>query len=121
MPAIVYGINCILKPSRLLPTITIDEFSDLPTDLSTALSRRGEKVDIRAIVLDKDNCFAQAGTTDVWPKYQARWKQLRQEYPGSRVLIVSNSAGTLDDRNHEEANLLSRKLDVDVLLHDVKV
>lgn len=71
---------------------------------------------------------------------QNRWDQLRKEFPGDRILIVSNSSGTKDDRDHAEvcswnmekflqrsllnwvqAKLLETRLNTKVLIHDTKV
>lgn len=76
---IAYGLSCIFKPSRLLPSLVIDEFSDIPYNLSEVLANRnqpyvhdGKKraTSIRALVLDKDNCFAKPHELTIWPKYQ---------------------------------------------------
>lgn len=119
---VLYGLTCVIRPSRLLPSLVIDEFSDLPHDIAGALlsksrNAQGEKqsLDIRALVLDKDNCFAEPDSLAVAGKYlvrvkkisgqdmranfrQDRWRLMKQQFPGDQVLIVSNSAGTLDDK-----------------------
>ena len=79
IPAVVYGLSCIFRPSRLRPTLTIEEFSEMPINIAEALqssirerSSDDKKIDIRALVIDKDNCFAKPYATEVWPHYQAR-------------------------------------------------
>lgn len=81
LPGLVQGLACVFRPSRLLPSITVDEFSDLPQNIADALKQvtRDEKIDIRALVLDKDNCFARPLTTEIWPKYQVSLSN-RSEY-----------------------------------------
>ena len=50
----------IQNPSLCLPQASVPNFNHLPIPLSSAfVSRHGGKVDIRAVVLDKDNCFAK--------------------------------------------------------------
>lgn len=82
LAGVYHGLTSIFRPSRLLPTLVVDEFSDIPSNLSEALatqySRRlqtGSKqtpdvANIRALVVDKDNCFAVPHELNVAPKYQ---------------------------------------------------
>ncbi|KAK4999489.1 hypothetical protein LTR66_001467 [Elasticomyces elasticus] len=51
---------------------------------------------------------------------QEKFQQLREAYPGSRLLIVSNSAGTLSDPGSREAELVERNTGVKVLRHTTK-
>lgn len=53
--------------------------------------------------------------------FQERFEELKRAYPGSRLLIVSNSAGTLADPNGAEADLLEESTGVKVLRHNTKV
>ena len=45
---------------------------------------------------------------------------LRAVYPGSSLLIVSNSAGTNDDSGNQEVELLQKTTGVNVLCHSTK-
>ncbi len=47
----------LTRPSLCLPHATISTFNQLPVPLNSAFGRY-KNVDIRAVVLDKDNCFA---------------------------------------------------------------
>ena len=89
----------IFAPTFCLPHHTISTFNQLPVPLSKAFPPRdGEKSsDIRAVILDKDNCFAAPHELEVYRLYRAKFQELRKAYPGSRLLIVSNTAGTLYD------------------------
>ena len=49
------------------------------------------------------------------------FQHLRQAYPGSRLLIVSNTAGTPGERHKAEATILERNTGVKVLHHNTKV
>lgn len=134
-------------PSLCLPHHTVSTFNHLPIPLSRAFNKAdGEKkVDIRAVVLDKDNCFAVPKENEIYKPYtvrfnpssfsinmleiiqayliflQERFEELRKAYPGSRLLIVSNSAGTLSDPTGAEADLLEKNTGVKVLRHNTKV
>ncbi|THX31799.1 HAD-superfamily phosphatase [Aureobasidium pullulans] len=109
-------------PSLCLPHHTVSTFNHLPIPLSRAFNKAdGErKVDIRAVVLDKDNCFAVPKENEVYKPYTERFEELRKAYPGSRLLIVSNSAGTLSDPTGVEADLLEKNTGVKVLRHNTK-
>lgn len=124
----VYGIAAIFRPSRLIPSLTVDEFSDIPLDIAAALTKAknqgqdtSQLLDIRALVVDKDNCFAEPYAQEVWPRYQKRWASIRQQFPGDRLLIVSNSSGTLDDAGGLEAKAIESRLETRVLIHSIKV
>jgi phosphatidylglycerophosphatase GEP4 len=67
----------ITRPSLCLPQATVATFSDLPIPLNKAFDKKYKNVDIRAVVLDKDNCFA-------WPKENAVHKSCAVGY-SSRV------------------------------------
>jgi PGP phosphatase len=54
-------------------------------------------------------------------RIQDHFQRLRKAYPGSRLLIVSNTAGTAADRNYVQAKLLEKNTGVTVLRHNTKV
>lgn len=113
----------LINPSLSLPHSTIPNFSHLPTALSSAFPpRSGEKPpDIRAVVLDKDNCFAAPNTNHIDPSCRAAFAALRQAFPGDRLLIVSNSAGvTRTPAGEDDAKTLEAETGVAVLRHAVK-
>ncbi|KAL7272753.1 hypothetical protein RUND412_004422 [Rhizina undulata] len=105
------------NPALCYPHLTVSTFDQLPVPLGKAF---GEKVDIRAVVLDKDNCFAKPHELVVFEAYRAKFMELRKEFPGNKLLIVSNSAGTRDDVGYKEAELLERNTGVNVLRHSTK-
>ncbi|KAI8958652.1 HAD-superfamily phosphatase [Daldinia sp. FL1419] len=111
----------LTKPSLCLPHATVSTFNDIPIPLSKAFEDRDKKVDIRAIVLDKDDCFAYPNSNEIYPPYLERFRQLQKEYPGRRLLIVSNTAGaTTYDRDGHLLKELEAVTNVPVLAHRVK-
>ncbi|RKF56795.1 Phosphatidylglycerophosphatase GEP4, mitochondrial [Erysiphe neolycopersici] len=86
----------ISQPNLCLPQSTISTFAQIPVPLDDAfVDKRGEKkTDIKAVILDKDNCFATPHTNYVHESYQKKFEQLKKAYPDGRLLIVSNTAGT---------------------------
>lgn len=136
--ATINAFRLIYNPALCLPQATISNFNKLPLPLSSAFVSvpNRQKLDIRAVVLDKDNCFAKPRENNVYQPYNVcgqfhegqafwyRWKEkfqaLRGAYPGSGLLIVSNSAGTNDDVEGKEARLLEVATGVKVLRHSTK-
>lgn len=116
------AFRLLFHPTLCLPHHKVSTFDQLPVPLCQALrSRNGEKKpDIRAVILDKDNCFAVPNADHVYPPYEAKFEELKKAYPGSRLLIVSNSAGTNSDPGFKEAEILERNTGVKVLRHTTK-
>lgn len=129
----------IANPSLCLPHATISTFKDLPIPLDSAFQQKDNKVEIRAVILDKDDCFAVPETNTIHEPYQVptpllnilpapdadilqeRFAALRKAYPGHRLLIVSNTAGALSyDKKREMAAELEKATGVTVLSHQTK-
>ncbi|KAH8702734.1 mitochondrial PGP phosphatase [Phaeosphaeriaceae sp. PMI808] len=112
-------------PTLCLPHHTVPTFNHLPIPLSKAFPRKndangGKEVDIQAIVLDKDNCFAVPHTNEIHEPYHDHFQRLRQAYPGTKLLIVSNTAGTDSDKQLKEAAILEANTGIKVLQHSTK-
>jgi phosphatidylglycerophosphatase GEP4 len=61
----------LARPSSCLPHATVSTFNELPMPLSRAFEGlRKEKVSIRAVVLDKDDCFAKPKENEVFEPYK---------------------------------------------------
>ncbi|KAI5816281.1 mitochondrial PGP phosphatase-domain-containing protein [Pyronema omphalodes] len=104
-------LRALKNPSILVPHLTIPTFNQLPIPLFP-----GE--DVRAVVLDKDNCFAAPRTDVIWPEYEETYTKLRTHY-GDRLLIVSNTSGTrISDATDHKAQTLSQNTSTAVLRHD---
>ncbi|EED15000.1 conserved hypothetical protein [Talaromyces stipitatus ATCC 10500] len=118
-------VSTLLKqPSHLLPNLTISTFLDLPEQIGAHLPSRspneGEKPNIKALILDKDNTLCPPNTTSIPTPYLQKLEQLRTS-PTSPfnlktnpdgVLIVSNTAGSRPGsrRYENEARTLEEKL-----------
>lgn len=59
----------IAKPSLCLPHATVSTFNDLPSPLEKAFERSSRKSVIKAVILDKDDCFAYPDTNEIHPPY----------------------------------------------------
>jgi phosphatidylglycerophosphatase GEP4 len=66
----------ITRPTLCLPHATISTFNELPVPLNKAFGKY-KHVDIRAVVLDKDNCFAYPHSNAVHKSYEVTSHSLR--------------------------------------------
>lgn len=86
----------IANPSLCLPHHTVPTFNHLPIPLSNAFNKDGKKVDIRAVVLDKDNCFAVPKQNEVYKPYavsdvsRLEYRVLQQDWSLQHGLSLSN-------------------------------
>ncbi|KAK4169061.1 mitochondrial PGP phosphatase [Cladorrhinum sp. PSN259] len=114
----------LAKPSLCLPHATVSTFADLPIPLNKAFPAKtsgSKQADIKAVVLDKDDCFAYPEENEVFDKYKKHFELLRAAYPGRRLLIVSNTAGaTSYDKDGKMASAVEKATGVIVLTHAVK-
>lgn len=61
----------LAKPSLCLPHATVSTFNDLPIPLDSAFDKDGQRrANIRAVVLDKDDCFAFPESNEVYADYK---------------------------------------------------
>ena len=60
----------LTRPTLCLPHATISTFNQLPLPLNNAFGRNYKNVDIKAVVLDKDNCFAYPKENEVYKPYE---------------------------------------------------
>lgn len=70
--ATLNALKLFSRPSLYIPHLTIPTFDRVPLPLSRALesANGGERPDIRAIVLDKDNCFAKPKANVIYEPYK---------------------------------------------------
>jgi len=68
------AFKLLLKPSLCLPHATVPTFDriTLPISKNLAAANGGQEPDIRAVVLDKDNCFAKPKDNVVYKPYMVR-------------------------------------------------
>ncbi|CAK7564687.1 MAG: hypothetical protein SEPTF4163_002586 [Sporothrix epigloea] len=97
LSASVNVFRLLTRPALCLPHAEVPTFNDIAIPLEGAFAEHADrrKPDIRAVVLDKDDCFAYPESSQVYPEYKEQFEKLREAYPGRRLLIVSNTAGAL--------------------------
>ena len=117
IPATLNFLKLIRDPTLILPQSTIPQFSHLPIPLNRAFAP--ETPTIRAIVVDKDNCFAIPHSLTPYPPYLSTFNHLRKTYPGPALLIVSNTAGyAARDPTLSQARELEKATGIPVLAHN---
>lgn len=104
-------LRLVYSPSYCKPQCIISNFNQLPLPINDK---------VKAVVVDKDNCISFPHEKEVWPEYKNKWEELKNHYPGRAVLIVSNTAGSNDDPNYEQAKILEESTGVSVLRHKTK-
>lgn len=62
--------RCLASPSLCLPHATVSTFNDLPIPLDKAFDAKKGKPVIKAVVLDKDDCFAYPESSTVYESYK---------------------------------------------------
>ena len=70
LSASVNIFKLLARPALCLPHATIATFNDLPVPLDQLFAQNGIPVDIKAIVLDKDDCFAYPDRNEVYGDYK---------------------------------------------------
>lgn len=104
--------RAIGNPSLCVPLMEVALFNELSFPLKNP--------EIKALVLDKDNCFAEDQSDKVFPEYKAKWEEMQKAYSKEALLIVSNSAGTNDDKGHLGAESVEKNTGIEVLRHSTK-
>ena len=76
-----------------------------------------EQCGIRAIVFDKDNTLTAPYDLSIHPNATAGFESAMHTFGRDNVAILSNSAGTGDDHNYEDAKKIELNIDVPVIRH----
>lgn len=68
------ALSLILRPAQCLPQAVVRNFNELPIPISKVFESdaRFKNVNIRAVVLDKDDCFARPGETEIAAENKVR-------------------------------------------------
>ena len=76
-PAIANIFRVARNPSLCIPHHVVSTFDQLPIPLSKAIAAGRANVKIRAVVLDKDNCFAQPKSDHVYDDATGSYRVLK--------------------------------------------
>ncbi|KAI8393926.1 mitochondrial PGP phosphatase-domain-containing protein [Radiomyces spectabilis] len=111
---IVNAFRVLWNPSLAVPHIIVNDIRSI--DFRQLKNKGG----IQAIAFDKDNCLTAPYVPHIHPPFEKAWAECRQTWDKNKIVIVSNSAGTNDDKDYKEADKLEASLDVSVLRHAEK-
>ena len=75
---------------------------------------------IRAVVLDKDNTFTLPYALNVHSSLQEAMNRMIRIFSLDKLAVLSNSAGTLDDVEYQEAKLVEQNTKLKVIIHNEK-
>ncbi|MBI5398421.1 YqeG family HAD IIIA-type phosphatase [Candidatus Woesearchaeota archaeon] len=73
----------------------------------------------RGVIFDKDNTITAPYVNEIYATIADAFAAFQDTY-GKRIVIMSNSAGTKDDWDHEDAKKIEDDLCITVLRHDRK-
>eukprot|EP00465_Bigelowiella_longifila_P013166 CAMPEP_0185265546 /NCGR_PEP_ID=MMETSP1359-20130426/27903_1 /TAXON_ID=552665 /ORGANISM="Bigelowiella longifila, Strain CCMP242" /LENGTH=264 /DNA_ID=CAMNT_0027854873 /DNA_START=37 /DNA_END=831 /DNA_ORIENTATION=- len=103
----------IRHPSFLIPHVNAYNVNEI-------CFKTLKKAGIRAVVFDKDNTLTAPYGYEIHPSAKEGLARCLEEFGAENVVLMSNSAGTLDDKNFEEAKHIEMALGVPVLRHREK-
>ncbi|CAI5712284.1 unnamed protein product [Hyaloperonospora brassicae] len=100
-------------PHLLLPHVSVHDVTQVPFQ---TLRDRG----FRGVIFDKDNTLTAPHQAEVARHLASSLAECRRVFGDARVVIFSNSAGSVDDPDGAEAKDIEARLHVAVLRHDEK-
>ncbi|KAF9178889.1 hypothetical protein BGZ51_007383 [Haplosporangium sp. Z 767] len=112
LQGILQSFRVLASPRLMMPNLVVRDIRDINFE-------QLHKAGIVAIAFDKDNCLTRPYGHDLHPPFKDAWKRCRDVYK-DQVVIVSNSAGTPDDKDDQLAKALESSLQVHVLRHKEK-
>ena len=112
--ALVTLASVIRRPSLLVPHVSVDNVSELNYQAMK------ERAGIKAVVFDKDNTLTAPYAMEIHPLASEGLAKAKEIFGAENVAIMSNSAGTLDDPEYEDAKQIEEALGIAVIRHDEK-
>jgi phosphatidylglycerophosphatase GEP4 len=106
--------SVVRRPSLMVPHVSLHNVSQLNY---TALK---ESCGVRAVVFDKDNTLTAPYGMTIHPDACRGLEDAKSVFGIANVAIMSNSAGTLDDPDYEDAKRIEEALGIPVIRHDEK-
>ncbi|OAD73056.1 hypothetical protein PHYBLDRAFT_181745 [Phycomyces blakesleeanus NRRL 1555(-)] len=126
---IVNAFRVIWNPSLAIPHIIVNDVRNI--NFGTLKGKGG----VQAIGFDKDNCLTAPYVSQIHQPFEEAWIECKNTFGVDNVAIVSNSAGTNDDKDYTDnliftslsnfafrlcAKKLEQSLGVPVLRHSEK-
>lgn len=101
-----------VKKSLAIPHFSVADISKIDPEKIKYYGFKG-------LIFDKDNTLTAPHINEIYPSIREVFSQFRSLY-GDKIVIMSNSAGTKDDKNHEDAKNIESTLRINVLRHNRK-
>ncbi|MCX6708788.1 MAG: hypothetical protein NTW67_04050 [Candidatus Woesearchaeota archaeon] len=89
------------------------------SDISTINPEQLKNAGFEGVIFDKDNTLTLPYVNELYPSIRSAFSDFKRVF-GDRMAIMSNSAGTRDDADYEDAQQIERDLGIAVLRHDRK-
>ncbi len=101
-------------PTVLVPHVSVANVSELN------YKAMKERAGVKAVVFDKDNTLTAPYGMDIHKDAAKGLESAKEIFGSQNVAIMSNSAGTKDDPNYEDATKIEEALGIAVIRHDEK-
>ena len=87
--AVFNAFRILVKPTLLLPHAIFTTFDEIPIPVGKAFAAAngGVPPDIKAVVLDKDNCFAKPRHNTIYEPYYVRPQMILSFVGAARILL----------------------------------
>ena len=106
--------SVVRRPSLMVPHVSLKNVSQLN------YSALKEHCGIRAVIFDKDNTLTAPYGMTIHPDASQGLEDAKSVFGIRNVAIMSNSAGTLDDPEYQDAKEIEEALGIPVIRHDEK-
>lgn len=113
-PGIKLFFKVARQPALRVPRLHVESIAKVPWE------KLKRERDIRAIVLDKDNTFTAPYELTVHSSVKAAMDGMIKVFGHDRIAVLSNSAGTRDDKDYVEAKVVEEAIGLKVIIHDEK-
>lgn len=101
-----------VKKSLAIPHFSVKDISKIDPEKLKSYGFKG-------LVFDKDNTLTAPYVNQIHPLIIESFQRYQSLF-GNNIVIMSNSAGTKDDENYEDAKQIENDLGIPVLRHDRK-
>mmetsp|Transcript_14394 Transcript_14394/g.17500 ORF Transcript_14394/g.17500 Transcript_14394/m.17500 type:complete len:231 (+) Transcript_14394:104-796(+) len=112
--ALITLASVVRRPYLASPHIHVQTISDVNYQ-----SMR-DKCGIKAVIFDKDNTLTAPYDISIHEKAASGLSKALDVFGVDNVAILSNSAGTKDDKDYEDALKIEQELGINVIRHDEK-
>ena len=109
-----FATMVLRRPNLMIPHVSVTTISDIDF---VALK---EYTNIRAIIFDKDHTLTTPYVNHIHPHTQYGLQSCMDAFGRSNVAILSNSAGTLDDIDDQDAIQIETSMGISVIRHTTK-